>query len=291
MTDSRLVTPAALGADDIFEPGALARLEATAGPFLDAEPFPHLALDGLFRPDFLQTVAESYYGGDDPRWHRFADQSREVKLQIDDARHFPPPVAALVDVLYSAPFLRLLAQVTGVPGLIPDPYFYGGGMHQILPGGKLAVHADYNLHPVMQVERRLNLLIYLNEDWDDAWGGHLELWERDMSACRHRIAPRFNRTVVFRTDSTSFHGHPDALTCPAGRARRSVALYYYTRIREETDATTGGHSTLFRERPGETFAEPPLATRLRIARAHAVEAARALTPGLLRRWVKRLRER
>ena len=287
--DDTAAPPARPTPGAIFAPDALERIAATAAAFQAAEPYPHVVLDGLFDPAFLRAVAGSYHPGDDPRWHRFADQSREVKLQIDDARAFPAPVAALVAELNAAPFLRLLAEATGIPGLIPDPYFYGGGMHQIMPGGKLAIHADYNLHPVMQVERRLNLLVYLNEGWDEAWGGHLELWDREMGGCRRRVAPLFNRVVVFRTDSTSFHGHPDPLACPEGRARRSVALYYYTQAREATDLATGGHSTLFRERPGETFAEPPLGTRLRIAKAHAIEAARALAPGGLKRLLKKLR--
>lgn len=279
--------PTPLAPEDVFEPDALERLRAAAAGFADADPYPHLVLDGLFRPAFLRAVAASYYAGDDPRWHRFADQSREVKLQLDDVRHFPPPVAGLVEVLNAAPFLRLLAEVTGIQGLIPDPYFYGGGMHQILPGGKLAIHADYNLHPVMNVERRLNLLVYLNEGWEDAWGGHFELWDREMGACRKKVAPAFNRLVIFRTDSTSWHGHPDPLACPPDRARRSVALYYYTQGRDGAEAPAPGHSTLFRERPGEAFGEQPLATRLGIARNHLMEAARALVPGALKRLRRR----
>ncbi len=289
MPEPPVDTPAMPTLDEIFEPDAIATLERAAATFQGADPFPFLVLDGLFRPAFLRSVAASYYAGDDVRWHRFADASREVKLQIDESRHFPPPVAALVEVLNAAPFLRLLARITDIQGLIPDPYFYGGGMHQIQPGGKLAIHADYNLHPVMNVERRLNLLVYLNEGWEESWGGHLELWDREMGASRHRIAPIFNRLVLFRTDSTSYHGHPDPLACPPGRARRSVALYYYTHSREGAGPATRGHSTLFRERPGETFAEQPLATRLGIARNHAIEAARALAPGGLKQLLKRLR--
>jgi hypothetical protein len=289
MADSPVTTAPTPATEAIFAPDALARLESAREGFAQAMPYPHLVLDGLFDPAFLRGVAASYPGGDDPRWHRFADQSREVKLQIDDDRHFPAPVAELVRTLNGAPFLRLLAEATGIPGLIPDPYFYGGGMHQILPGGKLAIHADYNLHPVMRVERRLNLLVYLNEGWEDAWGGHFEMWDRGMAACERRVAPAFNRTVVFRTDGTSYHGHPDPLACPPDRARRSVALYYYTQAAEGAESQGTGHSTLFRERPGEAFADPPVATRLRIARSHVVEAARALAPGTLKRLLKRVR--
>ena len=57
------------------------------------------------------------------------------------------------------------AALTGVGGLVPDPHLHGGGQHQIRPGGKLAIHADFNRHPKLNLDRRLNLLLYLNRGW------------------------------------------------------------------------------------------------------------------------------
>ena len=158
----------------------------------------------------------------------------------------------------SAPFLEFLKILTGISPLISDPRLEGGGLHQIERNGFLKIHADFNVHPLYKLDRRLNLLIYLNKDWEEAYGGHFELWDREMSRCIEKILPTFNRMVVFSTTDYSYHGHPDPLTCPPDRYRRSLALYYYTngRPEEEKSAT---HSTLYQQRPKET---PTLHDRL-----------------------------
>ncbi|MEB3196836.1 MAG: 2OG-Fe(II) oxygenase [Candidatus Sericytochromatia bacterium] len=276
-----------LSLSDWLATDALPRLRQAAPRYQQAEPFPHLVLDGFFDEARLRGLGESYYDGLDARWHRFNDASREVKLQIDQDEHFPPPVRALLHALNSAPFLRELSELTGIPGLVPDPYHLGGGMHQILPGGKLAIHADYNLHPVMRLNRRLNLLVYLNEDWQEDFGGHLELWDREMQACCHRIAPLFNRLVVFQTDSSSYHGHPDPLRCPEHRSRRSLALYYYTQEGADDLRASGGHSTLFKARPGERFGASPYLRRVGTAGRLVTEAAKLLVPEGVKQLLRR----
>jgi Rps23 Pro-64 3,4-dihydroxylase Tpa1-like proline 4-hydroxylase len=243
----------------IFEPAALDALGDGAIAFQQAEPFRHAVIDGLFRPEFLREVERSFYPVDDARWQRFGDPSRQVKLALQSDYHQPPAARALIHELNAEPFLRRLGQLTGLVGLVPDPYLEGAGLHQIAPGGKLAVHADFNKHSIMNLDRRLNLIVYLNEHWEDAWGGHLELWDREMTRAVTRVAPAFNRTIVFLTDDYSYHGHPDPLACPPDRARRSVAMYYYTNGRPASEINADAqHSTLFRERPGEAFAPEPV---------------------------------
>lgn len=138
--------------------------------------------------------------------------------------------------LNSSTFLDFLSKITGIENLIADSYFEGGGMHQIRRGGKLKIHADFNRHPRYDLDRRLNALLYLNPDWQEEYGGNLELWDRHMTSCVVRIAPLFNRFVVFATTDFTYHGHPDPLTCPEDVTRKSLALYYYTHER----ATYGG---------------------------------------------------
>lgn len=143
-------------------------------------------------------------------------------------------------------FLEYLENLTGYNGLIPDPHFRGGAFHSILRGGKLDVHADFNVDKRRMLRRCLNVLIYFNKDWDDSYNGHLELWDREMTACRQKIAPIFNRAVIFNTDSTSYHGHPDELLCPEDRTRKSIALYYYVSDPGVFDKSIKEHSTLWR---------------------------------------------
>jgi hypothetical protein len=139
--------------------------------------------------------------------------------------------------------------MTGIDGLISDPHFEGGGLHETKRGGHLGVHADFNVHGHLKVERRINLLIYLNENWEQEYGGQLELWDTQMKECVVRVEPVFGRAVLFNTNLDSFHGHPDPLNCPDGRSRRSIATYYYTAV-ETGLGQLPRRTTTFRQRPG-----------------------------------------
>ena len=151
-------------------------------------------------------------------------------------------------------FIEFIEKLTGISGLLPDPHLTGGGMHQIMPGGKLSLHIDFNKYQRKSLERRLNILVYLNENWEESYGGYLELWNKDVTKAEVKILPVFNRVALFSTTETSWHGHPDPLTCPANRTRRSVALYYYTVKRPEEELAEE-HTTVFKERPGENLTE------------------------------------
>ena len=214
--------------------------------YLHADPFPHVVLDGLFDDAVLEPVLADFPEPDQTRWMKF-DSPTEKKLgYYHEHSAISERVRRFLDAMNGFEMLLFLEALTGIEGLIPDPYFGGGGLHQIEPGGFLKIHADFNVHPKLHVDRRINLLVYMNREWREEWGGHLELWSADMRECRQRIAPLFNRTVVFSTTDTSFHGHPHPLASPPGRTRKSVSLYYYTAGRPETERSAP-HDTIFRE--------------------------------------------
>ncbi|HEX7679531.1 MAG TPA: 2OG-Fe(II) oxygenase [Thermoanaerobaculia bacterium] len=224
------------------------RLRYDAVPFRDryaaAEPFPHIVLDGLFDDAALDAVLREFPGPEGMRWRSF-DSPMEKKLgYYHETSTISRTIRDFLNDMNSFEMLLWLEALTGIEGLIPDPYFGGGGLHQIEPGGFLKVHADFNVHPKLKLDRRLNMLVYLNKEWRDEYGGHLELWERDQSTCRVKILPLFNRTVIFSTTDTSFHGHPHPLTSPAGMSRKSVSLYYYTAGRPESERSAP-HDTIF----------------------------------------------
>jgi Rps23 Pro-64 3,4-dihydroxylase Tpa1-like proline 4-hydroxylase len=150
----------------------------------------------------------------------------------------------------------LLGQLTGIDDLIVDAQLLGGGVHLVKPGGVLRVHADFRRHLSYNLERRLNLLLYMNPDWREEYGGHLELWDREMKTCVERVLPIANRCVVFNTTDDSYHGHPRPLACPEGMLRCSIALYYYTADRpNQVDGRV--HSTAWQLLPEEKTDEPP----------------------------------
>ena len=213
--------------------------------YVSAQPFPHIVIDDLFPNEVLETVLSEFPRADEIDWRRF-DSETEKKLGYWHESALPANLQLFLYEMNSAPVLRFLETLTGIEGLIPDPYYGGAGPHQILPGGFLKVHVDFNLHPLLKLDRRLNLLVYLNKDWKEEYGGHLELWNRDMTRCEQKILPVFNRTVVFSTTDFSLHGHPQPLACPEGRSRNSVSFYYYTNGRPEEERSAP-HDTIFRK--------------------------------------------
>jgi hypothetical protein len=163
----------------------------------------------------------------------------------------------------STPVLQFLEGLTTISGLLPDPYFTGGGFHETSQGGKLGIHADFRVNEQLHLNRRINLLIYLNEGWRDEYGGHLEIWDRDMKRKARCVAPVFNRCVIFNTDADSYHGQPDPLSTPDEVIRKSMALCYYTgshKVYEEIPA----HSTMYVARPGDTVHTRRQANRMRL---------------------------
>lgn len=246
-----------MDAEEAYATGAMLAKEYQAG-----DPFPHIVLDDFLPEPVLQQALQSFpveklrsdivfdidYAGHHKRQILPYDCSKEAQ----DLFHF----------LNSAPVLRFLEGLTGIEGLIPDPYFSGGGFHEISRGGLLGVHADFRVNEKLHLERRLNLLVYLNPDWQEEWGGQLELWDKKMQSCRSRVYPVLNRCVVFSTDADSFHGHPDPLNTPDGVKRRSMALYYYTsshHIHKEVP----GHGTMYYARPQDNEAARSQSRQLR----------------------------
>jgi Rps23 Pro-64 3,4-dihydroxylase Tpa1-like proline 4-hydroxylase len=213
--------------------------------YVTARPFPHIVIDNLFPDEVLETILADFPKPDEIEWRRF-DNATEKKLGYWHESALKPNLQLFLYEMNSAPVLQFLQKLTGIEGLISDPYYGGAGPHQILPGGFLKVHVDFNWHPLLKLDRRLNLLVYLNKDWKEEYGGHLELWDRGMARCEQRILPVFNRTVVFSTTDFSYHGHPTPLAVPEGMSRKSVSFYYYTNGRPDSERSAP-HDTIFKK--------------------------------------------
>ena len=147
--------------------------------------------------------------------------------------------------------MLLLEKLTSIKEKLKiDSELNGGGLHEIKKGGVLKIHTDFNRHPTLDLDRRVNVLIYLNKNWKEEYGGQLELWDKDMKKCKKKIVPIFNKMVIFSTNDFSNHGHPNPVTCHDNHSRKSIALYYYSNGRPNSEKKLGLHSTIFRKRPG-----------------------------------------
>lgn len=233
-----------LSHNDMLPYDTLNKIIAEGGTenYATAEPFASGVYDNVFDEALLDTVIDEFEQSQKD-WHEF-DSKYEKKLQMNTDRNLGPVTRAFLHNLNSEPFLNFLEKLTGISGLIPDPYLIGGGLHKIPRGGKLGIHVDFNRHKQMRVFRRINVLVYLNKDWEEEYGGHFELWDGLNGSCITKILPIYNRMAIFSTTADSFHGHPNPLNCPEDRNRISLALYYYT-AEERGDQAKSAHSTQF----------------------------------------------
>ncbi|HEY5810834.1 MAG TPA: 2OG-Fe(II) oxygenase [Povalibacter sp.] len=193
-----------------------------------AAPFPHIALDNLFSPSFLDRVLAEASQLKADQWINVEQDHLEKTLRMRSAVEVGDAGAELIALLHSAAFLYLLSEITGIWQLLPDPYLQGAGHASMHRGDYFKVHADRNIAYDTGLTRRLAMIIFLNKDWPADYGGRLELWNPEGTRCETAIEPVFNRTAIFEVAYPNYHGVPEPLTCPPDRTRHSFLVYYHT---------------------------------------------------------------
>jgi len=213
--------------------------------FVNAHPFQNIVIDDFLPESILRRVLVEFPSREPGR---FANPQSNLKTGYQLEKIQSVFISNLLYALNSAQFLTFMEFVSGIEGLIPDPYYTGGGLHETARGGHLSIHADFNINEGLRLIRRLNLIVFLNDQWREEYGGQLEFWDREMTAAQRKVVPVMGRAVIFNTDQ-AYHGHADPLNTPEGVYRRSMALYYYTAPTRALD-TYKQHTTQFRVRPG-----------------------------------------
>ena len=225
--------------------------------FRQARPFPHITLDNIFPDAFLRKFIEEFpeltkekasrLGGGISNRCRSTAETWKCSLENDPTKVMSTPYSrVLYSLLQSQDFVNFLEKLTGITGIISDNAMMGSGFDQTLPGGSLPIHTDFHFHKRLRLTRRVNVFLYLNEDWEEHFGGHLELWNQSGSVTqrpapgvmKHRILPVWNRMFIFTTGDHTFHGHPMPLNTTT-RTRRSVAMYYFTNGNPKTEPHEG----------------------------------------------------
>lgn len=225
-------------------------LVLSSAEYLSNDPFPHIVLDNFINQNLLDDVESEFPDlGSLPDVIGFSDET-SIKFASKGFKDLSPNAEKLITFLNSDVFLDYLNKLTGIDEILfSDPYLEGGGYHQIKRGGFLKTHIDFAKHKNSLLDRRVNLLLYLNKGWSDDWGGSLCLFDKEnLAQPSKRISPIFNRCVIFNTTSFSYHGHPDPVICPPETSRRSIALYYFSNGRPSNE--TSGQSI---DDPHQTF--------------------------------------
>jgi Rps23 Pro-64 3,4-dihydroxylase Tpa1-like proline 4-hydroxylase len=206
--------------------------------FQDAEPFPYIIIDDFLDLELAKNIESEFPDIKDEVWYQY-DNPIENKKVFNHWERFPKYTYQLFSFLNSSFFVSKLEELFTKITLCPDMGLNGGGWHIHGPGGKLNVHLDYSTHPKLELERRLNIIIYIADDWEDSWGGGLGLYTHDEHNFAPKdlvktVMPKFNRAVIFDTTCNSWHGLPEKITCPEGKARKSLAIYYLSEPRDSS---------------------------------------------------------
>ena len=236
--------------------------EKEINEYRQAQPFPHIVIDDFLPPSLLNGVIDDFRNYNNWGWDN-SNYSKDHQVKKffspwnnDGDTTLPINTKLILNYFNSPDVINMLEELTGIKGLIADPTLLGGGMHKIDSGGKLSIHADSRKHAISGNYRRLNLLVYLNKDWNKEWGGSLQLWDKDMTTMVQDIQPLFNRVVIFNTGADTYHGHPHPLNTPNGMSRISLALYYYTKENPDTEENSVT-SAVWKDTPVEVKKDGP----------------------------------
>ena len=236
--------------------------EKEINEYRQAQPFPHMVVDNFLPPSLLNGVIDDFKNHNNWGWDN-SDYSKDHQVKKffspwnnDGDTTLPINTKLILNYFNSPDVISMLEKLTGIEGLISDPTLLGGGMHKIESGGKLSIHADSRKHAITNNYRRINLLVYLNKDWNEEWGGSLQLWDKDMTTMVQDIQPIFNRVVIFNTGADTYHGHPHPLNTPNGMSRISLALYYYTKETPDTEENSVT-SAVWKDAPVEIKKDGP----------------------------------
>lgn len=208
------------------------------GAQLQQEPYLHVEIENFLPTNLANKLYEEFPSFNSDTWFNYKNKIEDKKV-LSDWRKFPKETYQAFSFLNSNIVLDTLSNMVGCP-LSADQGLHGGGWHIHANGGKLNPHLDYSIHPMLKLQRKLNLIVYLCKDWDDSYGGHFGLYGQGESKNRagelvKEIPMGFNKAVLFDTTQNSWHGLSREVNCPENQYRKSVAVYYLTTPPQNAD--------------------------------------------------------
>jgi len=209
--------------------------------FNGVEPFDHVIIPNFLKDDYAEMIFNSFPTDiTSEKWHKYYNPM-EIKYANDDINNLPICIRKLFYLLSTNEIVKEISQLSGIEKLEYDPYLHGAGLHIHPRNGKLNMHLDYEKHPHMDKERRLNIILYMSKDWKEEWNGDTQLWDKNMQNCIVKSQVKFNTAIIFRTNNQSWHGVPEQIKCPENIYRKSIAYYYVSPIVTESDDNVIGN--------------------------------------------------
>lgn len=229
--------------------------------YCNSEPFSHIKISNFLNNEYAEEIFKKY-PNDFENWHKYYNPL-EVKYANDSINSFDKPIKDLFYFLSSKEIVKIFSEITNIKDLTFDPYLHGAGLHCHPRNGRLNMHLDYEKHPTLEnMERRLNIILFLSKDWKEEWHGDNQLWDKDMKKCVVKSYPQFNKAIIFQTNDISWHGVPDKIMCPDNVFRKSLAYYYISPLVSKSDESKFGNDgsgfrtkATFTKRPDDKYSD------------------------------------
>lgn len=226
-------------------------------------PYKHCIISNFLKDDIYEKILNKFPEKPDEHFHEY-NNPLEVKYALDDFNHIHPEINNLFYSLSHTNIQKKFETIFNIENLEYDPLMNGAGLHIHPRYGKLNIHLDYEKHPLLDKQRRLNVIYYINDVWKNEWGGDTQLWDSDMKNCVVKSYPKKNTAIIFETSDLSWHGVPDKIMCPENVCRKTLAYYYISPIDPEIyqknnkiGVNTTGYRTkaCFVKRPSDKYDE------------------------------------
>lgn len=215
--------------------------------FSEAKPYKHIVIDNFLQPEIAENLGNKF--PDYELFNKKYDGMNEKKAEGSNFEDFDVSFTELRNFVMSKSFCAYISKITGVENAFVTNDAMGAGLHQGKNGSFLDIHIDFSMHHINNVYRRLNLLIFFNKNWQDAWAGHTEMWNEDMTECVKKVRPDFNRAIIFQTTGKSYHGY-GKINPPMDVTRKSFYTYFYTNTPGEQNDSY--NDTIFKARPEDS---------------------------------------
>ena len=230
--------------------------------FLKAEPYQHIIIPNFLSDEYAGLIHDNFPTNIvDKEWHEY-NNPIEYKFANDTLNTMPRCIKKLFNLLSCKEIIDKFSKLSNIENIEFDPFLHGAGLHIYPQKGKLDIHLDYEKHPYLEKERRLNIILYMNKNWKKEWKGDTELWDKDMKECVVKSPVKFNTAIIFKTNEVSWHGLPEEINCPKDVYRKSIAYYYLTPLETKPNSNIIGNDgsgyrtkATFTKRPDDEYDE------------------------------------
>lgn len=212
------------------------------------DPFKYCIIENFLEDNYYEKLKKIYPEKPNNHFWKY-ENPLEVKYALDDMNIINNDIKNIFYALSHDILITKFKKIFNIEKLEHDKFLHGGGLHIMPKNGRLNMHLDYEKHPILNKQRMLNIIYFVNEYWEESWKGDLQFWNKDMEKCVKKIFPKKNRAVIFETIENSWHGVPDKINCPDDEYRKTIAYYYLCPLSNSSNKNKlGANSNGFREK-------------------------------------------